>query len=97
MHRGAFYQFSFRWIYYYGSNKSTGKETGKTHLCSLPLPNINNYTLIFCIKQVQASHADAEKDAVVVPTTMEEYCMKAKPLRPAQDSIEMDDFYDDNC
>ena len=43
------------------------------------------------------SHADAEKDAVVVPTTMEEYCMKAKPLRPAQDSIEMDDFYDDDC
>ena len=71
MHSGAFYQFPFRWIYYYGSNKSTGKETGKTYLCSLPLPNINNYTLIFCIKQVQASHADAEKDAVVVPTTVE--------------------------
>ena len=29
-HRGAFCQFPFRWIYYYGSNKSTGKETGKT-------------------------------------------------------------------
>ena len=28
-------QFPFRWIYYYGSNKSTGKETGKTHLCAL--------------------------------------------------------------
>ena len=26
-------QFPFRWIYYCGSNKSTGKETGKTHLC----------------------------------------------------------------
>ena len=35
MHRGAFVQFSFRWIYYYGSNKSTRKETGKTHLCAL--------------------------------------------------------------
>ena len=35
VHRGAFYQFPFRWIYYYGSNKSTGKETGKTHLCAL--------------------------------------------------------------
>ena len=32
MHRGAFCQFPFRWIYYYGSNKSTGKETGKMHL-----------------------------------------------------------------
>ena len=35
LHRGAFCQFSFRWIYYYGSNKSTGKETGKTHLYAL--------------------------------------------------------------
>ena len=32
VHRGAFWQFPFRWIYYYDSNKSTGKETGKTHL-----------------------------------------------------------------
>ena len=35
LHRGAFCQFPFRWIYYYGSNKSTGKETDKTHLCAL--------------------------------------------------------------
>ena len=34
-HRGAFCQFPFRWIHYYGSNKSSGKETGKTHLCAL--------------------------------------------------------------
>ena len=33
MYRGAFCQFPFRWITtYYGSNESTGKETGKTHL-----------------------------------------------------------------
>ena len=31
----AFCQSSFRWVYYYGSNKSTGKETDKTHLCAL--------------------------------------------------------------
>ena len=30
---GAFCQLPFRWISYYGSSKSTGKETGKTHLC----------------------------------------------------------------
>ena len=30
---GTFCQFPFRWIYYYGSNKATGKETDKTHLC----------------------------------------------------------------
>ena len=35
VHRGAFCQFPFRWIYYYGSNKSTGKKTGKTHLCAV--------------------------------------------------------------
>ena len=35
LHRGAFCQFSFWWIYYYGSIKSTGKETDKMHLCAL--------------------------------------------------------------
>ena len=34
-YRGAFFQFLFRWIYYYDSNKSTGKKTGKMHLCAL--------------------------------------------------------------
>ena len=33
--RGAFCQFLFRWVYYYGNNKSTGKETAKTHLCAV--------------------------------------------------------------
>ena len=33
--RDAICQFLFRWIYYCHSNKSTGKETGKTHLCAL--------------------------------------------------------------
>ena len=33
LHRGAFCQFPFRWIYYCHSSKSTGEETGKTHLC----------------------------------------------------------------
>ena len=30
LHRGAFCQFLFRWIYYCHSSKSTGKETGKS-------------------------------------------------------------------
>lgn len=49
-------------------------------------------------KQVQASRVEAEKDGVIVPTTMEEYIMKPKP-RPSfpQDNIDMDDFYDDDC
>ena len=32
LHRGAFCQFPFRWIYYCHSSKSTGKETGKIGL-----------------------------------------------------------------
>ena len=35
LHRGAFYQFPVRWIHYCHSSKSTGKETGKMHLCAL--------------------------------------------------------------
>ena len=35
LHRGAFFQFLFRWIHYCHSSKSTGTETGKTHLCLL--------------------------------------------------------------
>ena len=33
VHWGAFFKFIFRWIHYCHSSKSTGKETGKTHLC----------------------------------------------------------------
>ena len=43
LHRGAFCQSSFRWIYCYGSNKSTGKGTGKLHLCEcMELKNVFN-------------------------------------------------------
>ena len=36
-----FCQFSFRWIYDYGSNKSTWLETAKSHLCALIIANPN--------------------------------------------------------
>ena len=39
VHRGAFCQFIFRWIYYCHSSKSTGKETGKMHLCAVAVGN----------------------------------------------------------
>ena len=35
LHRGAFCQFIFWWIYYCYNSKCTGKETGKTHFCAL--------------------------------------------------------------
>merc|ERR1719184_103352 len=51
-------------------------------------------------RQVTASRQDAERDGVQVPTTMEEYCMKTKPSQHAgsgvQDTIDMDDLYDDD-
>ena len=57
-----------------------------------------------CRKQVQLSKAEAEKDNVVVPTTMEEYCMKPKPRAGGVavggggvDNIEMDDDFYDDC
>jgi len=47
-------------------------------------------------KQVAASHAEADRDQVVVPLTMEEYCIKAKSRPMASDNIDMTDFYDDD-
>ena len=43
LQRGAFCQFPFRWIYYCGSNKSTGKKSGKMHLCALFLALKRNH------------------------------------------------------
>jgi len=47
-------------------------------------------------KQVVASHPEAEKDQVVVPRTMEEYCIKAKKNPAVSDQLDMTDFYDDD-
>ena len=35
MHRSAFCQLPFPWIYYWYSTKSTGKESGKMQLCAM--------------------------------------------------------------
>jgi ubiquitin-conjugating enzyme E2 R len=47
-------------------------------------------------KQVASSRIEAEKDKVVVPTTIEEYCLKPKkkPSEPEADILT--DFYDDD-
>lgn len=46
-------------------------------------------------KQVSASRLEAEKDNVVVPLTLEDYCIKTK-AKPTEHSIDMmADFYDD--
>jgi len=43
---------------------------------------------------VRATQSDAKLDGVVVPTTLEEYCITAKP-RPVENSVDID-FYDDD-
>ncbi|XP_076334733.1 ubiquitin-conjugating enzyme E2 R1-like isoform X1 [Tachypleus tridentatus] len=46
-------------------------------------------------KQVTASRSEAEKDNVIVPTTIEEYCIRQKP-RPQESEADMTDFYVDD-
>ncbi|KAK6180463.1 hypothetical protein SNE40_012612 [Patella caerulea] len=45
-------------------------------------------------KQVFATKEDSERDGVTVPTTLQEYCVSAKPL--SQDNQVDADFYDDD-
>ncbi|XP_021962015.1 ubiquitin-conjugating enzyme E2 R2 isoform X2 [Folsomia candida] len=44
-------------------------------------------------KQVGLSKAEAEKDGVVVPLTLEDYIVKTKP---PENNLELTDFYDDD-
>ncbi|CAG2106472.1 unnamed protein product [Medioppia subpectinata] len=46
-------------------------------------------------KQVTASRLEAEKDNVVVPLTLEEYCIKHR-TKPNETEADMTDFYDDD-
>jgi ubiquitin-conjugating enzyme E2 R len=46
---------------------------------------------------VEATRADAEKDGVIVPETLEEYCIKStpKPIEDPADMLDLDeDYYD---
>lgn len=45
-----------------------------------------------CSKQVEDSRKDAEKDGVVVPTTVSEYCIKTR--LPSKDSNASNDITD---
>ncbi|GLH08645.1 Ubiquitin-conjugating enzyme E2 C [Gryllus bimaculatus] len=46
-------------------------------------------------KQVSAARLEAEKDGVVVPLTLEDYCIKTK-VKPPEHNVDMTDFYDDD-
>ena len=45
-------------------------------------------------KQVQRSKMEAERDGIKVPITVQEYCVKSKPIK--SDSDDLADFYDDD-
>ena len=47
-------------------------------------------------KQVSASRIEAEKDQVVVPTTIEEYCIKPKQKPQEAEADILTEFYDDD-
>lgn len=52
--------------------------------------------LLFCRQQVMASKAEAEKDGIIVPTTVEDYCIMASlNAGQGQSSGEFDSFGDD--
>jgi len=46
-------------------------------------------------KQVSSTKAEADKDKVIVPTTLAEYCITAKP-KASDSNMDMTDFYDDD-
>lgn len=44
---------------------------------------------------MSATHAEAVKDNVIVPTTLEDYCIK-HIAKPSEQDTDMTDFYDDD-
>ncbi|KAF7995271.1 hypothetical protein HCN44_004743 [Aphidius gifuensis] len=45
-------------------------------------------------KQAQAAKIEAEKEGIVVPLTLEDYCIKTR-AKPVEQPLDMTDFYDD--
>lgn len=54
-----------------------------------------SFSVISNRKQVGTSRLEAEKDKVVVPMTIEEYCIK-HTKQPVPDDNDFTDFYDDD-
>ena len=91
MHRGAFCKFPFRWIYYYVSNKSTGKGTGKTHLCALVRFWLLAYKTILRVKvnklgltwgwQCPTWATPLKQSRYLVPSSSNTYCFEALAIR----------------
>ena len=59
---------------------------------------MSNHDRVLCAtrKQVLATHADAERDGITVPTTVAEYCVSNRTSLASKSSVDMADFYDDD-
>ena len=76
LHRVAFCQSSFRWIYYYG----TGKETGKSHLCALVAIVLHTWKSIDPWKRKQCTkHAELELMKRLFNVVERNYHMTSEP------------------
>ena len=64
-------------------------------ITDLPLPTTLTPLLAIRSKQVSSSRVDAERDNVVVPLTLEDYCIKTR-ARPDAEPVDITDFYDDD-
>lgn len=55
------------------------------------------YWLCVYRKQAMAARAEAERDGIQVPLTLEDYCIKTQ-VKPnsSESQVEMTDFYDDD-
>ena len=52
---------------------------------------------IHCSKQVKYSRTEAEADGIKIPKTVEEYCLKHKPIGSQSSEMNIeDDWYDDD-
>ena len=71
VHRGAICQFLFRWIYYCHSSKSSGKKTGKTHLCEM--------VFILCKKRKKSQQTEKNTSSnlffLIFPVPSSEQCL----------------------
>lgn len=50
---------------------------------------------MICRKQVSGGRAEAEKDGVEIPMTLEDYCIKTR-VRAPEANMDMTDFYVDD-
>ena len=74
------------------------KEASHPSLTHLRTRTLHALTILFsalCRKQVSSSRVDAERDNVVVPLTLEDYCIKTR-ARPDAEPVDITDFYDDD-